>query len=633
MYSAALTDTLRTTETAIQEQHDSLDANHSTNQSHIPLPTHGRLFQLPFAEKVIDKHDIETVPYFELTDILYHKTSEIFPLSLGNYGQYNSFGIFGGSARDNTMRFNGREIISSAFGTFLFDQFPPEILERIEILTGSDAVIFGDNSSGMTINVQEAIHNTKSPYTRLWYAQGEYDYIASDGIYSQNFAPNWNGTFGFRRQSSSGHFANSGFDIWNVRLGLRYSPSNSACFTLTEIFTNHGFDANGGLAANSPSFTDQLAATSRITDLDERTYRHDITLAGSWKPDSSFAASSTLFYSQELWEINRGPQYFTSVFDTVRLAHWASSIIGATARAEQKITDALYLRAGTEATWTNSVATVYAQQIVGISIAGYSHAAWMPSDGISVRSGIRIRIDQDRTTLAIGGAASLQISAAIKLTADISQSDRAPSPTEGRNLSSEKQLLAIGGLHIATDATAAGLQLFSRFVSSPIESRRITDSNGNTLGTYSYAGTARTIAGGILYGKIRLLPQMLIHGWLQSYFSADSAQSGLPSLYAGITAQYEYSVGASSLIVGTTAAGMTARRGLTFVPQTWEYIPAETETPAAFNGFSIFASAKLGNARLRAIYSNLLSARIEYVPYYPALDRNLRLSLSWAFND
>lgn len=602
---------------------------------HIPIAAHGRISLLPMPAVTIDKRDLELLPYLGLPDILRQKLPTLFPLSLGSYGQNTSFAALGGDARDVSLRFNGRPLNSPTFGSFNLEQFPPEMAESFEIFTGMDAVIFGDNSSGMLVNVQEARHNIKTPYTRLWFAQGEYDYIASDGVFSQNIAENLNTTVGFRRQFSSGRFANSGFDIWNVRGALRYSPSDETTFTLTEVFTNHGLGTSGGLAADSPSFTDVLTATPRMTDLDERVYRHDVTLAGSWRPDSAFAASGSAFFSHEDWEKNRGEEYFTSPSDTVRLTAWSTVTAGATARLEQKISDSLFLRAGGELTWVNSAASVYAEALAGTSLAGYFHASWILARGTALKAGTRIRIDQDRTTLALGGAISLQILKNLQVTADISRSDRTPTPTEGHVLPAESHLLGIGGLRYGTDSAGIDVLLFSRYISSPIESQRILNAAGNTTGTLSVAGDTRTITGGSVTGRVLVLPMLFMQGWVQSYYSTTNGthDNRLPSLYTGVSAQYEYRVGASRLIAGASAAFLTGHKGDVFVPQTWNYVPAEAATSASFDGLSVYMSAKLGNARLRVAYTNLLSSRIEYVPYYPEIDRNIRISLAWAFND
>lgn len=602
---------------------------------HIPMSAHGRISLLPMPVVTINKRDIELLPYFGFPDILRQKLPALFPLSLGSYGQYNSFASLGGGARDISLRFNGRPLNSPTFGSFNLEQFPPEMAENFEVFTGMDAVIFGDNSSGMLINVQEARHNVKTPYTRLWFAQGEYDYIASDGVFSQNIAENLNATFGFRRQFSSGRFANSGFDIWNVRGSMRYNPSDETSFTLTEIFTNHGLGTNGGLSPDSPSFTDVLTATPRITDLDERVYRHDVTLAGSWRPDTVFAASGSMFFSHENWEKNRGEDYFTSPADTFRLAAWRTVTAGATARLEQKISDSLFLRAGGELVWVNSAASVYAEALAGTSLAGYVHASWLPARGTALKAGTRIRVDQDRTTLALGGAMSLQILENLQVTADVSRSDRTPAPSEGRNLPTESHLVGMGGLRYGTDSAGIDVLLFSRYISSPIEHQRITDTGGHTTGTLSVAGDTRTITGGSVTGRLLLFPRFFMQGWAQSYYSTTNGthDNRLPVLYAGVSGQYEYRAGASRLVAGASVALLSGHKGDVFVPQTWNYVPAEAETSASFDGLSLYLSAKLGNARLRVAYTNLLSSRIEYVPYYPDIDRNIRISLAWAFND
>ena len=73
----------------------------------------------------------------------------------------------------------------------------------MEILTGTDAVGLAGSMTLSALNIQEMIHNSATPYTALWYAQGGGDVIAMDAAYSQNVARGFNITFGVRRSGAA----------------------------------------------------------------------------------------------------------------------------------------------------------------------------------------------------------------------------------------------------------------------------------------------------------------------------------------------------------------------------------------------------------------------------------------------
>ena len=137
------------------------------------------------------------------------------------------------------------------FGTFNMDMFSTEFMESVEILVGSDAVIFSNNSSGALINLQEIRYNASTPYTKLWINQAGTSMISSDGVFSQNILPNFNFTVGIRAISSDGDFTNQWVDSWNLRGILRWNLSPKTNISLTENFYNHAAGTNGGRLVES----------------------------------------------------------------------------------------------------------------------------------------------------------------------------------------------------------------------------------------------------------------------------------------------------------------------------------------------------------------------------------------------
>ena len=606
---------------------------------HVPLRTHGSLFTIPLSTvKTITKYELPYLNFTGLHDIISQKEPTFYPLHLGSYGQMNSFAVFGGSLRDITLRYDGRDVNSRSFGGATLEQFPPEMVEQIEILTGTDAIIFSDNSNGALINIQEVKHNIAKPFTRISFTQGGYNFIASDGTFSQNVAQNFNATLGFRRESSSSRFANSDFDVWNLRAILRWNPSDRTSFSLSELFTNHRIGTNGGLDSLTPSFSNDIIALATYPDLDERVYRHDLTLAGSGvlAEDSSSTLSGTLYFSNSIWEKNRPKELAITADDTIRLARFTERTVGATARLEQRINSLTTLRYGGEAEYTASNQSQYTEEIKAVKMAGYGHLVLQPeSKSFTLRGGARVLYQDSKIIPSIGAAGELRFSDNLSLSLDISQSSRTPSAAEGFGLNAEKTLLGFATLQYKHDSLRLSATAFSRLTTDPIHSEGVRSVNDTIVTSRSFNGDSRRTVG--LNGQAQLsFGALSSTGFFQLYQTAINGTSDnrFPLFYAGISAQYEYQIGQSLLQGGLSVKFLGSFTGETFLPQTWTSIPSRSgESNATFNGIDAFIVLRLGNAFVRATFYNIISQTYYYVPMYPQLDRNLRLSVTWSFLD
>lgn len=606
---------------------------------HTPLRTHGSLFAIPLSSvKTITKYELPYINFTGIHDIISQKEPTFYPLHLGSYGQMNSYAVFGGSLRDVTLRYDGRDMNSRSFGGVNLEQFPPEMAEQIEILTGTDAVIFSDNSSGTLINIQEVKHNIAKPFTRISFTQGGYNFIASDGTFSQNIAQNFNATLGFRRESSNSRFANSDFDVWNLRAIFRWNPSDKTSFSLSELFTNHRIGTNGGLDSLTPSFSNEITALATYPDLDERVYRHDITLAGSTvlADDSSSTLSGTLYFSNSIWEKNRSLELAITSDDTIRLSRFTERTVGATTRLEQRINSLTTLRYGGEAVYTTSGQSQYTEELKGLKLAGYGHLVLQPeSKSFTLRTGARVLYEDSKIIPSLGAAGELKFSDNLSLSLDISQSSRTPSAAEGLGLNAEKTLLGFATLQYKYDSLRLGATAFSRLTTDPILSEGIRRVNDTVASSRSFNGDSRRTIG--ITGQAQLrLGSLTSSGFFQLYQTATNGitDNRFPLFYAGISAQYEYQIGQSLLQGGLSVKFLGSFTGETFLPQTWTSIPSRSgESNATFNGIDAFIVLRLGNAFVRATFYNIISQTYYYVPMYPQLDRNLRLSVTWSFLD
>ena len=342
-----------------------------------PLKSHGRAFIIPNESyKSIRKENIQFQNYNTFFDIL--KTYlPAFPLSLDGIGTYRHLSLFGSSPRDISFQFNNRPYKDLEYGSLNIEQLPTEFMEQAEIFIGSDAVILSDNSSGAAINIQEIRYDTKKPYTRLWYSQAGYDFISADGIYSQNFVKNWNFTFGFRTTTANGRYANSWLQDWNVRTLIRWNPSDYSSISLVENFTNHGYGTNGGVDVDySSDIYDNIYAHVKYENLNERVFRHDLTLTYTSLPDkdSTSAISGALFISNSEWDNYRSNNLFVNANDTVNIINHTSHYIGATAKYEQDFFNSFQLRVGGEIEYDVLPQTYYFDELKDLSFSAFASA-------------------------------------------------------------------------------------------------------------------------------------------------------------------------------------------------------------------------------------------------------------------
>jgi len=613
------------------------EAPKDTVKPFIPLKTHGSIFLLKNKNsKVIRKEDIQFDVYNGFTELLSSKLP-FYPLFLGSPGLFNSFSAFGGTSRDVSLTFNGRPVTDMAFGSFNLEQFSPEFMEKTEILTGSDAVIFSDNSSGFLANIQEVRYNTAKPYTKLWYEQAGYDFIAADGIFSQNPMKNVNFTFGFHKTTSKGRYKNSWLDSWNVRALLRWNLSDRTNVSLTENFFNHGIGTNGGVNLDkSSALYDELAAEPNYEFNNERVFRHDLTatLTSYLDKDSSQAVLSNAFFTYSEWNKYRPVELTLSKQPADVFLKFLDRQKGFNIRYESRLLNNIIMRFGGELNHISLGQSDYNEGFNGLKTSTFAQTQLDFIPGVELSGGLRYVNMGNHNTLNVGAHANISLSDVFILYGDVSRSERFPSMSESLTLKNEKSFLEIAGIKLKVKESIFELGVFARQTTSPILAIEQSDSTGLFISTYSYNGNNRNVIGANLNISSRFFSHLIVRLWGQSYLVSktdDADDKRFPKIFGGLNTYYEIIAGQSILNIGVSFSAMTKFNGETFIPQTRSYIPNAIESTNYINGLDAFATARLGNAFVRLSYQNVLSNGYYYVPFYPALDRNFRLMFSWAF--
>ncbi|MFA6571675.1 MAG: putative porin [Bacteroidota bacterium] len=595
----------------------------------VPLRRHGSMYLLkPSSYSEITKEEIQHYNYKSFSDLIYNYLPA-YPLSVGAYGGFNHFSLFGGHPNDVAVNFNGRPLNDLEFGSLNIEQWSPEFMEKAEILVGSDAVIFSDNSSGCSINIQEIRYNTSKPYTRLWYSQGEYDLISFDGIFSQNIFPNWNFTFGFGTMNATGRFPDSWVSHWNVRGILRWNPSDKTSISLTENFTNQGIGTNGGSdIKKSTSIYDNIDAVQFLPDVNERVFRHDLNLTLTSYLFDSTALTGTLFFSHSAWEQDLSTDLYNTGDSSFFKKH-NSNYFGLNARYEQNIFKFFNLRIGGSLLYANAEKSDYIDSISTVSLSVFGHGQMYLSSFLELSGGIRLRYINDRKAVSIGGKSTFSFSDIFKISGDISLSERVPNPSEGLSLKNELHLLMLAETELTISKTLFKAGVFFRNVSNPI--------SYDSISVFAKARNFDTkqIFGAHFRFETNLFDKFDFSTNFQIYYSRTdgSDDKRFPNFYTNFRLSYLYKIGLSELRVGLNTGFMTSKKGEWFNPLTRAYLPVNEESGFQYQGISAFAEVRFRTAFVKVSFDNLLSQGYYYVPFYPEFDRNLKISVAWPFGD
>jgi len=598
---------------------------------YVPHYLHGSWEMSSSAFKTITKKDFLDINYSSVSDIL-NKQSVVYPLSLGMYGQNHSFSIFGGGIRDVSYSYSGRTIIDGDYGVYNPEMMPPEFIEKIELFCGSDAVCFADNASGGFINFQEIRYNSAVPYTRLWYEQGGGESISADGVFSQNVAPNLNLTLGFRSMHSDGFYKNENFNSWNARFKLRYDLSNKRSISLTENYSYLFSGLNGGLKPSTGDMFNAFFANENYLTLDERSVIHDITgLYSQVSDDSTGLFSSTIYYSniyryKNCDEFDIEPATGANNYD----AYY--NRVGANIRLDKKYKGFSFVL-GSEANYLSIPKSEYIEAFHNINVAEFVKLSFNFTKAASLSLGERVSYLYNKLALNFGTRFTLKTSEKSSIFADASFSQRVPTPAENLSLNKENHYLGIISFSSKSDKFGLDINAFGRYIENPITAIAILDTSSyitnfklSNLTAIKLAGLSSEISWEI-FPKLHLtIKPMIIYD-----FNSDKKKESFPIFSGYGEIYYQYSVVKSSAKLGISGNFVSGFNGQVYSPLQRLYYATDNNNRVIGNSINAFAILKLYTANVRIELQNILDTKYYYVPYYPQIGRNVRLSVSLPF--
>ncbi len=611
---------------------DSSSADTVTVKEKVPLFTpnynHGRWSIYSSSLSKIDKKDFLDINYSSVSDII-NKQSIIHPLSLGMYGQNHSFSIFGSGIRDVSYAYSGRTIMDLDYGVYNPEMMPPEFIDNVEIFCGSDAVCFADNASGGFINFQEIRYNSAVPYTRLWYEQGGGESISADGVFSQNIAPNLNLTLGFRSMHSDGFYENEQLESWNGRFKLRYDLSNSKSISITENYSYLFSGLNGGLKQSSVDMFNDFYADVNYKTLDERSVIHDITAL--YSNDSVGLFTTSVYYSniyryKNSDEFDIEPSLNSNNYD----AYYHR--LGMNTRIEKEYNGFTYI-AGAEANYLNIAKSEYIEGFNNINAAEFLKVSFNFTEAIRFSLSERVSYLYNKLAVNFGTRFTLKTSEKSAIFADASVSQRVPTPAEGFSLNKENHYLGIISYEARGEKSNLQLNAFGRYIENPIRAVAIADTSNYITNFTLSNSTALKLVGLSASFYWNVFPNVYLKVNPSVIYELNSsAKSRLFPLVSGYAEiYYQYSVVKSNAKLGLSGNFVSQFNGQSYSPLQRLYYTIDNSNQVFGNSLNAFAILKLSSANVRIEYQNILNFKFYYVPFYPQIGGNLRISVSLPF--
>jgi hypothetical protein len=578
----------------------------------------------------ISFHDIPTINYFTPTDIITQSIST-FPLNTGIIGNNSSFMYLGALPNENGLFINNVSMFD-IYGMGNLNALSPEFSKNIEINFGSKSAIFS-GKSGSTINFQTPLYNTKKPYTRIWYTQGDNKLIGVDATYSQNFLPNWNITAGFRRLSAENYYNNSSFDSWNTRLMLRKNISDFSSISLLYHFSNYQTGDFGGIYFPDYNTNNNQANLIRtnFSGLKERQYKNDIIFIFSKNnSDSNFITNTNLFFNTEENNLIFQNQKELLLIDSTgkNISNWNN--FGINTHIKYIISKIISMNFGGELSYNSLPNSIITTEYSGLGYNLFVNGDFT-INSLIFSAGARIANKYSKPLFSFGGNITNNFSEHSSIFLDFTFNNSEPLPIF--DYKTEKHLLGIlGGKH-TNDNFSIETNIFYRNIKNPI----LLQFDENNI--YTFTPSLINISYNNIYGisvnsSFYIMKHFECSLNIQCYNEENFLQEDnvfQPKLLVSGMVKYNYIKGTSNVSGGLKATFLLNSKELYYNPIFHHYAPTKIENSNISDGLEVFLSAKFGNAFVRASMKNIIGTNFSYLAFYPIQKREICLSLTWAF--
>jgi iron complex outermembrane receptor protein len=252
--------------------------NQNTPQDLDEIIISAQRIEIPFSKEsrsimIITAEDIKLSPATSLAKLL----QEVAGLDIrqrGTNGMQADLYIRGGGFDQTLLLIDGIKMDDAQTGHHILNAaLPLEIIERVEIIKGPAARVYGQNAFTGAVNI---ITKKKSPdQLSIALSGGSYDQLGAAVTASNNFE-NSNHLMHYSKNVSEGYRYNTDYDTENYFLKSAFNTQNTPIEVLATL-TERKFGANGFYA--TPSATDQYEETqTSLVGVTTRYKKNNLTI-------------------------------------------------------------------------------------------------------------------------------------------------------------------------------------------------------------------------------------------------------------------------------------------------------------------------------------------------------------------
>ena len=607
----------------------------------------GTLDRFADTSGVRTSRDLHWLDYRSLGGIL-ESFPGVFMMDQESEGQYSQATFDGVDWRAVSVSSNGRGLNDPASGIFNLYHFTTEYADRIEVVTGPRAFLYGLNSTGAAVNLVTKNYNSNKPFTKFNYSEGAYGYSNVDGTFSQNISRKMNVTLGFQHQTTDGRFIGEAHDAWNAREKIRYNISHDINLILSHYHTSTQTQMNGGVVDTLSGFLTAFDNTLAVMKQDstyEKVTRNDfdLSLVGTFLGDTADVTNLTLYYSHTMREFREREDPYHDFPPGVSSDH-VSSWTGVQA-TQDVATGFQHLGVG---------GNVELRQIEGSPNLGRRRnvvgALWGkeeidPEGPVAVALYARIDSYLGKEYAGYGADATLRFGRWLSLYGGVSQSWRVPNYQElfwtdstvvrtGPIVAEHHTVEEAGATFGTAETGTVRLALFHRTVTDPIT---FTPYNGTASpfpGAVIANGPAVNTSGVTAHLDVRFW-SFSLEGNLEYLLqkSGGAILQAYPKFSGSGGLFYRKKLVNDKLELKTGFRGRFTLPyvGFLFNPEMIAYV-ANTGTPLGTTASAdFFLIGHIGDAYIHFIWENLAGNRYFGTPYYPGGERAIRFGISWEF--
>lgn len=205
---------------------------------------------------IISKEQIEQAPVQSIQDLLVY-AANIDVIQRGGHGVQADISIRGGSFDQNAILLNGVNLTNAQTGHYSFD-IPINLsdIERIEIIHGPSALIYGSSAFSGGINIITKKNTDYRLYANVEAGMHKLRSIEVRGTAKTGIATH---SLSVGNSASGGYIANSDYDIYNVLWQTRFRLPDESKVDLQLGYNDKEYGANTFYSAAYPNQYDRTS--------------------------------------------------------------------------------------------------------------------------------------------------------------------------------------------------------------------------------------------------------------------------------------------------------------------------------------------------------------------------------------